>query len=108
MRTGMTGDFRRALRKLPREVGDWASGWVDAAESPDATPDSVTADAVPLRANLRGWFARKYRGSPQGEWRLVFQVRGDDEVYFLWLGPRGDDYKTAGRLARQVKNLRVV
>ena len=102
-----TSGFRRSLKRAPSGVKEWAEEWVEAAKSPDATPESVLTDAVPLSANLRGYFVRKYRRSDQGEWRLVFEVN-EDEVYCLSLNPRGDDYKTPARLARQTKRLRVV
>ena len=107
MRVGATSSYRRGKKHAPAAVKEWAEEWEKAAEAPDATPESVKADAVPLSANLREWMVRKYRRSQQGEWRLVFGVN-EDEVYCLSLDPRGDDYKTPARLARQMKGLRVV
>ena len=107
MRVDCPSGYRRSLKRAPADVKAWAEQWEAAAKAPDATFESVTADAVPLSANLRGWMVRKYRRSQQGEWRLVFGVN-EDEVYCLSLDPRRDDYKTPARLARQMKGLRVV
>ena len=79
-----------------------------AAESPDADPESVKADAVPLDAELRGWFVRKYRRPRQDEWRMVFAVISEDEVFVLSLDQLGDNRKTAARRARRMKHLRGV
>ena len=107
MRVDETSSFRRSLKRAPADVKFWATRWAAAAEAPDATPESVKADAVPLSANLRGWMVRKYRSPQHGEWRLVFDV-SESGVLCVSLDPRGDDYKTPARLARQMKGLRVV
>ena len=91
----------REIAHAPEEVGRWAMGWVQAAQAPGATLSEVTEGASPLKGReFRGCHVRKWRRKiPRGEYRLVF-CAGEDEVFFLALQPRGDDYKTARRRIR--------
>ena len=109
MRVDLHPRFWRAARKVPDDVKGWAAGWVEAAKSPDATRESVTADSHALKGGaLRGWHARKYRDRRMGgEYRMVFEAT-DDGVYFLSLDPREDDYRSAARKAKGMRKLRAV
>ena len=95
--------YRRSLKRVPAAVKEWALQFEQAAAAPGATPESVEAGAGRLTGNMRGWMVRKYRRSQEGDWRLVFRVKGD-ELILLWIGPREDDYKTAARLAQEAHN----
>ena len=97
MRVETDGRFQRRLSRMPRAVEAWAQEWIDAVQRPDATPDSVAVDSKLLRGKLNGWRARKFRDHSQGEYRLVFQIRDDDEVFILSVGPRGSVYEDAAR-----------
>ena len=88
---------RRGMKRAPRAFQEWAREWLDAVQRPDATPDSVAVGSKLLRGKLNGWRARKFRDHSQGEYRLVFQIRDDDEVFILSVGPRGSVYEDAAR-----------
>ena len=98
MRVELHPKLDRQLDKAPAEVREWALDWIEAAESPDATLESVVADASPLKGDMRGYFARKWRRG--AEYRLVFRASEDDGARFISLEPRGGDYKIAKRRIR--------
>ena len=91
----------REWTKIPAPIREWAQGYIDAAEAPDATEADVIDGASRLKGGLfRGSYVRKWRHKfPHGEYRLVFRVE-NDKVTFVSLDPRGDDYKTAARRLR--------
>ena len=94
--------FRKDLRKTPAPIQEWALDWIEAAKSPDATLSSVLDGAEALKGgNFRNYYARKWRRKGHGEHRLVFKAEGE-EVRFVNLAPREDDYKTAARRAREI------
>ena len=94
--------FDREWKKIPVPIREWAAGWIKAAKSPDATLSSVLDGAEALKGgNFRSYYARKWRRKGHGEHRLVFKAEGE-EVRFVNLAPREDDYKTAARRAREI------
>ena len=105
MRVDTTPDFRRALLKAPEPVRQWALDWVEAAEASGATLSDVLKGSEGLKGgHFRNCRARKWRRKiPHGEFRLVFRAEGESVIFFS-LDPRGDDYKTAARRARAMKN----
>ena len=103
MRVDTTSAFRRALRKAPAPVREWALEWVESAASPDATLSKVLEGAEGLEGgHFRNCYARKWRKGPHGEFRLVFRMEEDGALFFA-LGPREDNYRTAARSARAMK-----
>ena len=91
----------REIERAPKDVGQWAMGWVQAAQKPGATFAEVTEGASPLKGgDFRNCYVRKWRRRvPHGEYRLVFYADGE-KVIFASLEPRGDDYKVARRRIR--------
>ena len=91
----------REIERAPKEVGQWAMGWIQAAQKPGATLSEIIEGASPLKGReFRNYYVRKWRRKvPHGEYRLVFHATGE-EVVFVSLKPRGDDYKAARRRIR--------
>ena len=101
IRVGAHPRFWREIDRAPEEVKAWAAKWVKAAQAPGAAFSEMTQDASPMKGrNARDHYVHKWRKKkPHGEYRLVFRA-AEEEVFFVWLGPRGDDYKTALRRIR--------
>ena len=103
MRVVRRSAFDRQLERVPAPVREWALGWVDAANAPEATLSDVLKGADRMKGgNFRNCYARKWRKRPQGEFRLLFRAE-EDKVIFFALVPREDNYRTAARLARALE-----
>ena len=91
----------REIERAPKEVGQWAMGWMQAAQEPGATLSEIIEGAFPLKGgNSRNCYVRKWRRKiPHGEYRLVFRAN-EEGVFFFSLEPRGGDYKIARRRIR--------
>ena len=102
----MHPQFRRDVRKAPKEAGEWAYAWIDSASASDATFESVIAGASTLKGgNFRAAYARKWRRKPPH--RLVFRV-AEDRAQFVSLSPRKDAYDVAARRIGGMEKLRVI
>ena len=103
MRVVLTTDFRKALRKVPAPIREWALEWAVAAESPDATLSGILQGAEGMKGgHFRNCHVRKWRKGPHGEFRLLFRAE-EDKVVFFSLDPREDNYRAAARRARAMQ-----
>ena len=99
--------FNREWPKTPRPIREWAAGWIQAAQAPNASLSDVLEAAEKLKGgDFRDCHALKWRRKkPHGEHRLVFEADEErDTVIFFHLGPREDDYKTAARRVRTMRH----
>ena len=105
MRVTTHRQFDRQLDKVPGDIRAWALDWMEAAKKPGATLSEIIEGASPLKGReFRNYYVRKWRRKvPHGEYRLVFHATGE-EVVFVSLKPRGDDYKAARRRIRALQH----
>ena len=104
-------ELKKELRKTPAPIREWALDWIQAAKSPDATLSGALEGATALKGpDFRNCHVRKWRRKiPHGEYRLVFKVESEEEeITFVHLGPREDNYKTAARRARALQKPKMI